>query len=187
MARPLYRDAGEIVDAIEYRVSGSVRRVPRRLWARMQGPRPPAGYESNGCGPKLGGSLVGRLASWLIPDQIHNWPLHLACHHHDACYERGGMWADRREADRYLRVNVSAIIADSGACWAPRRAAVAWAYYVAVRLGGWCAFRYSWGESPQPTARQLRRAIRTGGDFAAEPIKPPLRERLGIFIDKRPT
>lgn len=145
--------AGDLADQVEYRVSGKTLRCPRRLWSLMAGPEPDPGFEGNGCGPKLGGSLIGRMLTLAVPDELHGWSLAVPCFRHDYAYGLGGTWRERREADWNLARNiVTAISEGGGSCSAPRIFTIATLYWLGVRLGGWCAWTYGAGVPDQPSA-----------------------------------
>lgn len=59
------------------------------------------------------------------------------CHEHDYAYYSGGTWADRREADRQLRLCVAG---QGYAAWA-------WVMWVAVRIFGSPWLPTPWGKN----------------------------------------
>ena len=137
-------------------VSGEARTVPSVVWERMLGDVPPPSFESNGCGPKLAGTRLGRAVSRMVPDGLHEWSFLAPCHYHDYAYAVGGAWRDRRRADWHLAMNILTVMAMQGGTASAFRAfGIALCYWVAVRAGGWCAWRY--GSTVRPMGRWGRR------------------------------
>lgn len=150
-----------------FRVGASEYVATRRLWSMMGGPEPPPGFASNGCGPKLGGTMIGRLLSWVVPDRVDCWSLLIPCHFHDHAYTVGGGWRDRRAADWNLARNIVTVIAEHGGSMSAIRIfAIGLAYWVAVRLGGWCAWTYRDGVVPASATRRAVTAAVTGPGVA---------------------
>lgn len=123
--------------SLTFKVAGAPRRVLAWFWLRLWGPRPPEGYECDGCS--------------LSPDYFGRWKLWPACVIHDYHYREGvlgGNWHGRRTADRILRVNLERLVLDQGgARWLARL--VGAAYYGRVRVWGKKSYRH-WEDGEEP-------------------------------------
>jgi len=111
-------------------------RFPIGLWLAMEGPRPPEGYECDGCSHS--------------PDGWWSWVTHVlytlvvACTIHDYHYSEekplGADWRARMEADAILRRNLrTVILMQGGTRWEAEW--IAWLYWGQVRILGDGAWR----------------------------------------------
>ena len=137
---------------------------PEDLIARLRGARPPEGFASNGMGPQLGGSRLGRWLSRTIPDSWHGADVSAAAAYHDWAYSGapGGTWADRRAADLNLALNsvqccLYAVECGRASLWRlPQWSILACLYWRAVRIGGWASFNWQRGERPRGRVEKWR-------------------------------
>jgi hypothetical protein len=112
------------------------RDLPRDLLERMEGPRPPDDFVSNGCSKS--------------PDHIGANTLQPACHFHDFGYmlwpleKQGGTERDRMEIDAMFYRNLMR-------CGLSQY--LAYRYFIAVRMVGYRHYVYRDGEEPQPGLR----------------------------------
>jgi hypothetical protein len=135
-------------------VSGEVLEVSQRLWSALQGPKPPAGFECNGC----------TFSPDTLPGGLKVWP---ACVIHDYHYSQarplGGTWASRRRADAIFYGNVYRGARIQGrSLW--RASRTAGAYWRGVRAGGAARFPFEEGEKPLGWWSRLREVL---GGFKA--------------------
>ncbi len=134
-------------------VSGRRLEVSRRLYDPLAGPKPEAGFPSDGCStsPDTWWLRTVFSGAWV---RAKLWP---GCHIHDYHYREGPLahnWGGRREADRVLRINVRRLMRAQGAS---RRKAerVAWLYWGRVRLWGASSYRH-WDDGEQPLSKWHR-------------------------------
>lgn len=129
-------------------VSDEELQVSDRLWRQLEGPKPAAGYASNGCTNS--------------PDRYHTitgvtyklWP---ACVIHDYHYESGGNWKARQRADAVFRRNMVKQLALQGAGRA-RQQSLGWLYWGRVRIWGRSHYRWDEGEKPRGRWQLFREA-----------------------------
>lgn len=125
------------------RVSGKRLYVSPILWASLSGPRPPSGFECDGCShsPDSYHTITGRV--------FKLWP---ACVIHDYHYRTAGVLtrdaAGRREADRIFFENLRLCIAHCGGNAFDQRR-LSWLYWGRVRVWGAKAFQH-WAKGAEP-------------------------------------
>ena len=91
------------------------------------------------CGPK---KALGGFLSWIVPDDLLELDIRLACGIHDFGYECGKSKAEKIEADWNLLRNVVVLIVDSeGLHRFGKRLFLALMYFLAVRFLGGRAFK----------------------------------------------
>ena len=86
-------------------ISGIGINVDPALWAKLEGPKPPDGFECNGCGPQ-GHWFV----SWLVPDRVAGICVAPACAIHDYSCALAGNRSDFADASAELGRNVEHIL-----------------------------------------------------------------------------
>lgn len=127
-----------------FKLSGNRVFVTANLWDSLEGPRPPAGFECDGCSWSpdvyypLGSTRTFKL-----------WP---ACVIHDYHYRTADVLtrdaAGRAEADRILFENLKRCIAHSGGGRVAQNR-IAWLYWGRVRMWGASAFQH-WRDGAEP-------------------------------------
>jgi hypothetical protein len=132
--------------AVGWVVSGETLEVSLRLWSALKGPKPPAGFECNGC----------TLSPDTLPGGLKLWP---ACVLHDYAYSParplGGTWASRRRADVIFRRNLYLCARIQGKSRL-RATYVSATYFRAVRLFGGSLFPFEEAEKPRGWWSSLR-------------------------------
>lgn len=100
----------------------------------------------NGAGPA--GKLLWIAKASLVPDTFFGLRITAAANAHDAMYEYGRTWADKRNADRVFLFNMISLVDERttrrkvlGTILRVLRWHRAWIYFLAVRFMGYSAFK----------------------------------------------
>lgn len=104
-------------------VSGQPRWVSVGLWDKLEGPKPPSFFKSNGCS--------------YSPDYVLGKPIWPACVIHDWHYHSGGPDISQKRADRIFAKNVYVCLVDQGVSPIVAGVAAGWRWSVLTRLGQW--------------------------------------------------
>ena len=118
---------------MKFKVSGEIRHYPKRLYNKLEGLKPPEGFECNGCS--------------CSPDYWRGKPIWVGCVLHDYAYVLGNTWADRYDADKNFYYNLKKILIEKGISNIEATSA-AWLYWGRVRLWGAQHFNFSDKEEP---------------------------------------
>ena len=90
------------------------------------------------CGPK---KALGGFVAWIVPDDLLELDVRLACGIHDFEYSRGLLKSDKIDADRnFLRNLVILIVETNEMRRFSKRLGLAIVYFLAVRFCGGSAF-----------------------------------------------
>lgn len=134
----------DVQGRIRFRCAGKDRATWLVWWLQLEGPRPPEGFDCDGCSWS---------PDWLKATGYILWP---ACVIHDYHYREAhaapqpratlvSAWPDRARADAILYRNLLTMLRVQGANRAFAEA-VAWAYWGRVRVWGAGSYKGPWQE-----------------------------------------